>query len=165
MAAVADAPPIVHPKLAEASFGAAIRPLLDEPSLYASQGIRLLRYDYPILDVDLTWEARGVTLMLRVVARDFNYRPIRGWWIKPDGNALEAGVGLMPAGRGFHANGRADGQLGGWFCYPGWSEWHDHNGHHKERSWASLRSDRAFAPLALIVQLHSNLKDLEVKTA
>lgn len=162
---MAEAPPIVHPRLASASFGCAIQPLLDDPALYERQGIRLLRYDYPILDVELTWERRGVRLMLRVVGKDFNYRPIQGWWVKPDGSPLAAGASLMPTGRGFHAGSRPDGQPGGWFCYPGWSEWHDHNGHHKEKTWASLRNDAACAPLALIVQLHSNLKDPEVNVS
>ena len=165
MVAVAEAPPIVYPRLASASFGRAISPLLGDPELYESQGIRLLRYDYPILDVELTWERRETTLILRVLATDFNYRPIKGWWIKSDGSPLVSGSSLVPAGRGFHASSRPDGQPGGWFCYPGWSEWHDHNGHHREKSWASLRSDPACAPLALIAQLHSNLRDPEVNVS
>lgn len=165
MVASPDAAPIVNPKLAAAGFGRAIRPLLEDPQLYARQGVRLLDYHFPMLDLELTWERRGQLLHLRIDATDFNYRPIKGWWIGLDGLAVPRGQGLLPAGKGFHTGSRADGRPGGWFCFAGWSEWHDHNGHHSEKSWASLRTDPSSAPLALIMQLHASLQHHEVTIA
>jgi hypothetical protein len=159
---VADLPPIVHPKLAQASFGRAIRPLLDSPDLYAPLGVRLIQYHYPLLDCELQWQAQSRALLLRVNGTDFNYRPIGGQWIEPDGSALVAGANRAPSGYGFHPGGRPDGQPGGWFCFPGWAEWHNHNGHHRERAWASLRHDPAYAPLALILQLQTDLNKKDV---
>lgn len=165
MAAPTESAPIVNPKLAAASFERAIRSLLEDPALYARQGVRLLEYRYPVLDLELTWERRAQVLRLRVDASDFNYRPIKGWWIGADGSAVVGGQGLLPSGKGFHTASRADGRPGAWFCFPGWSEWHDHNGHHREKTWASLRIDPSFAPLALIMQLHSSLQHTEVTVA
>lgn len=165
MVAPADPVPIVNPKLAAAGFGRAIRPLLDDPELYARQGVRLLEYHFPLLDLELTWERCRQLLHLRIDATDFNYRPIKGWWIDAAGHAVVRGQGLLPTNRGFHAEGRVDGRPGGWFCFAGWSEWHDHSGHYRERTWSSLRADPSCAPLALVMQLHSSLQHTEVMPA
>lgn len=162
MVAVASLPPIVHPKLAQASFDRAIQPLLESPALYEPLGVRLVNYQYPLLDCELHWHVQSRALLLRVDGTDFNYRPIGGSWIEQDGSPMVAGASRVPSGHGFHAAGRPDGKLGGWFCFVGWSEWHNHNGHHRERSWASLRREPEYAPLAMILQLQTDLNHKDV---
>lgn len=149
--------PIVHPKLAQASFGASIRALLETPESFRRAGVQLVNYRFPFLDVDLDWHQQSRWIRLRVFAQDFNYRPIGGWWIDANGNPLVRGSRQVPANSGFHTGNRPDGQPGCWLCFPGWAEWHDHNGHHKELSWAGLRADSSKTPLALIQQLVSDL--------
>ena len=84
---------IVNPKLAAASFGKAIQPLLTGQERYAQLGVRLVAYAFPFLDVDLDWHAHGRTIRLRVDGADYPYRPVGG------GSIHQAGVCYSAKGR------------------------------------------------------------------
>lgn len=154
---------IVHPKLAQASFGQAIAPLIAQPEVYANAGIRLVAYAFPILDVELDWYRRGRKLLLRIDGTNYRYRPISGWWIDVDGTPLLQGSQRVPAGEGFHIQ-RERAQPGCWFCFRGWREYHDHSSH-QDVSWAAIRYDPRYSVLQLMQQLHSDLNRQEVQLA
>ena len=143
---------IVHPKLAQASFDRAIRPLLTCTDQYGQLGIHLRSCSYPFLDVDLDWRAHGRVVKLRVDGTDYPYRPVSGYWIDAHGARLLPGEGRVPSGAGLHV-GALDGTAGTWFCFKGWREYHDHPSH-QDRSWASLRREGKYAIPQLIQELH-----------
>lgn len=153
-------PAIVHPQLAKASFGRAIQPLLTGARNYELLGIKLLNFSYPYLDVEIDWRVRGAPVRLRVDGTDFPYRPISGWWIDNDGQKLQAGSGRVPEGYGFHTSNQYGGP-GCWFCFRGWREYHDHTSH-QDTSWASIRDDKRYSVLQLILQLHKDLNQTGV---
>lgn len=148
-------PPIVHPQLAKASFGRAIQPLLSGVEKYERLGIKLLNFSYPYLDVEVEWRVKSASIRMRVDGTDFPYRPISGWWIDNDGQKLQVGSGRVPEGNGFHTSYER-GELGCWFCFRGWREYHDHTSH-QDASWASIRDDKRYAVLQLVLQLHKDL--------
>lgn len=148
---------IVHPKLAEASFERAIRPLLEKPDVFKSIGVALRGYAFPFLDVGLFWKRPNLQMGLRVDGSNYSYRPIHGWWIDDQGNPLVHPCSpRLPQGHGFQPQGRPDGQPGPWLCFAGWRDYHDHSSH-QDRSWAFLRGKKEFSVLSVIQQLHSEL--------
>ncbi|TDP72994.1 hypothetical protein [Roseateles toxinivorans] len=147
---------IVNPKLAAASFGKAIQPLLTGRERYAMLGVRLVAYAFPFLDVELDWSAHGRTIRLRVDGTDYPYRPVGGWWIDASGERLMPGQQAVPASNGFHLNKQDGTTPAPWFCFMGWREYHDHQGH-QEVSWASIRNVPRYSVLQLIVQLQREL--------
>jgi hypothetical protein len=149
---------IVHPKLAQASFERAIRPLLTGADKYERLGITLIDFSYPHLDVELRWHAMQASVRLRIEAVDFPYRPVSGWWIDEGGAPLTQGRLRVPTGNGFHpeANGKC------WFCFKGWREYHDHPSH-QDVSWASLRDEPRYSVLQLISQLHTDMNSQGVQ--
>jgi len=140
--------PIVHPELAKASFGLAVEPLLTHGPLFAKEGIRFVRYDFPLLDLELTWTTRGQRIRLRVDGTDFPYRPVDGWWIDEDGRRLSTGI---PIGAGFHTS-NPDGTPRSWFCWLGWAGFHDHPSH-QDTSWAAIRNDKDYRVVPLLQRL------------
>lgn len=146
---------IVHPKLAEASFVRAIRPLLTSPGNYEKAGVRLVAFSFPYLDVELDWYRQGTNLRLRVDGTDFPYRPVCGWWIDINGAPLLQGTQQVPAGAGFHTSDQ-DGKPSCWFCFRGWGEYHNHSSH-QDISWASIRREPRYSVLQLITQLAHDL--------
>ncbi len=147
---------IVTPKLAAASFGKAIQPLLTGQERYAQLGVRLVAYAFPFLDVDLDWHAHGRTIRLRVDGADYPYRPVGGWWIDSAGGRLLLGQGPLPSGNGFHLQTQDGTKPAPWFCFTGWREYHDHHGH-QDVPWATIRSVPRYAVLQLILQLQREL--------
>lgn len=154
---------IVHPKLAAASFEKAIQPLLTGRDQYATHGLRLVAYSFPFLDVDLDWHSHGRVIRLRVDGTDFPYRPVGGWWISTAGERLMPGSQTVPQGMGFHPT-KQDGQPGPWFCFLGWREYHDHQGH-QDISWASIRNEPRYTVLQLLLQLQRELNKTGVMLA
>lgn len=148
---------IVHPKLAKACFEKSIQPLLDSPDKYEMVGIKLLSFSYPYLDVELNWHAIGNNINLRLDGSDYPYRPVSGYWIHADGTPLYRGTGLVPEGGGFHTLWHDQSQKC-WFCFKGWSEYHNHVSH-QDISWASIRQDSRFSVLQLIMQLTKDLNN------
>lgn len=146
---------IFHPKLAAASFGQSIGPLLMGREQFAAHGIHLVNYVFPHLDVELDWHAQQRSILLRVDGTDYPYRPVGGWWITPNGERMQPGNAMVPQGNGLHPS-REDGRPWPWFCFRGWREYHDHTSH-QDASWASLRQDTRYAVLQLITQLQREL--------
>lgn len=146
---------IVHPKLAEASFGRVIQPLLNAPCKFEKLGVRLVAFLFPYLDVDLDWRRQNTQVRLRVDGTDFPYRPIGGWWVDANGTPLLSGSHQVPSGRGFHVVNQ-DNQPNCWFCFRGWREYHNHSSH-QDLSWASIRRDQRYSVLQLVMQLATDL--------
>lgn len=140
--------PIVHPELAQASFDLAIAPLLNHGALFANEGLRLFRYEFPYLDLELAWAAQQRSLLLRVDGTNFAYRPIDGWWIDAQGERLATGI---PEGAGFHVR-TVEGAARAWFCWLGWAGFHDHPGH-QDTSWAAIRQDKTYRVVPLLQRL------------
>lgn len=159
-----NAAAIVNPNLASASFGKAIRPLLTGQERFALLGVRLASYSFPFLDVDLDWPAHGRTIRLRVDGTDFPYRPVGGWWINSSGERLLPGHQAVPLNNGFHANKQDGTTPAPWFCFPGWREYHDHQGH-QDTPWPCIRTVSRYAVLQLIVQLQRELNKTGVLLA
>lgn len=155
---------IVNPKLAAASFGTAIQPLLTGQERYAQFGVRLVAYSFPFLDVDLDWYAHGRTIRLRVDGTDYPYRPVGGWWIDSSGARQLPGHALLPAGNGFHLQTQDGTTPAPWFCFAGWREYHDHHGH-QDVPWATIRNVPRYAVLQLILQLQRELNKTGVTLA
>jgi len=146
---------IVHPKLAQACFENAIRPLLTTPEVFEKLGIKLLSFSFPFLDLQLDWHATNKSILLRVDGTDFPYRPVGGWWIDLQGNVLLPGGSGVPNSLGFHVPNPPH-RPNCWFCFLGWREYHDHPSH-QDRSWASLRTDPRYSVLQLVLQLQRDL--------
>lgn len=155
--------PIVHPRLAQACFEAAIAPMRRNPQDYAKLGVKLVRYGFPYLDIELDWHRFQSTLHMRVEATNYCYRPIRGWWINASGDTLLPGQGVMPINAGFHPS-RADGTPGGWFCFAGWQDYHNHSSH-QDLAWAAIRNDPGFSVPALIMRIHNEVNSEQVQRA
>lgn len=155
---------IVNPKLAAASFGKAIQPLLTGRERFALLGVCLVSYSFPFLDMDLDWPAHGRTIRLRVDGTDYPYRPVGGWWIDRSGARLLPGHQAVPANSGFHVNKQDGTTPAPWFCFAGWREYHDHQSH-QEVPWACIRTVPRYAVLQLILQLQRELNKPGVSLA
>lgn len=153
-------PPIVHPELAKASFDLAVEPLLTHGPLFAKEGIRLVHYEFPSLDLELTWKASGHPIRLRVDGTDFPYRPIDGWWTDENGGRLATRI---PCGAGFHI-ADPDGTSRAWFCWLGWAGFHDHQSH-QDTSWATIRNDKDYRVIPLLQRLVRALNEPGVQIA
>jgi len=147
---------IVDPHLSQARFDRDVAPLRRDGSSYAKTGLKMLDIAFPCLDVALQWITIGREIVVHVQADDYDYRPVRGWWIDASGDPLCIGMSGIPVGCGFQANANPYGEQKAWFCFPGWREYHDHPGH-QDRPWPSLRHDRQYGILGLLMQLKADL--------
>ena len=154
---------VVHPELAAASFERAIQPLLDDPEQFGKFGVRLVGFNFPYLDIDLDWRALGRLIRLRVDGTDYPYRPVEGWWIDASGQRLVAGAQQVPTNNGFHTQDQR-GRNECWLCFLGWRSYHDYSTH-QQTSWASIRRDRRYSVLQLVMQLVQELNTTGVKLA
>jgi hypothetical protein len=154
----------MDPELSKRRFHRSVRPLVETPDIYRAAGLRLVEASYPMLTVALTWHRQNSEILLRVDASDWDYRPPRGWWLDADGNVLQPGSGLLPSGPGFQQGSDPYGDNRPWFCFRGWSEYHDHTSHAAE-NWAAYRGKGGFGLLGLIAQLHTDLNRAEVTAA
>jgi len=155
MAAAAESM-IVYPELARARFESDLERLLTAPDILAKVGRRIVRCSYPVLEVELDWLATGAPIILHVEAIDYDYRPVRGWWVDTLGQPIVGGARLVPVNNGFQQNPNPYNEPRAWFCFRGWREYHDHQSH-QELSWASLRREEQYRLPGLIAQLHSDL--------
>ena len=147
---------IVNPTLSRRRFERDIRALLESADRYRSTGKTLVRYAYPILVVDLQWEFHQRAIRLCVQADDYDYLPLRGWWIDDSDAPLLAGSQRIPNSPGFGQNPNPYGEAKTWFCFRGWRDFHDHTGH-QDVPWISIRHLPEYRALAVIAQLHSDL--------
>lgn len=147
---------IVNPILSRRWFERDIQTLLDNPVKYRPTGKQLVNYEYPILIVDMQWDYLQQDIRLCIQADDYNYAPMRGWWVDEAGAPLLAGSQRVPNQHGFAANPNPYNEAKSWFCFRGWREFHDHPSH-QNVPWASIRHLPEYRALALIAQLHSDL--------
>jgi len=145
----------VHPNLARKALELSIAPLFSSHEVFRAIGIELLEYQFPEVDLLLTWPLHNCELRLRVDASNYSYRPIDGWWIGEDSCPLPSGAGRVPQGNGFHTQ-RLNGDVRSWFCFPGWQEYHNHPSH-QDISWASIRNQPQYCVSALISNLRVDL--------
>lgn len=155
---------IVHPRLAQGRFEKEIHTLLESPAIFEGAGIRLIRYQFPVLIVAIQWRAQSRWPKFRLDASDHNYRPLRGWWVGDDESPLLPGLNNLPGGLGFQTGSPPSGEQRSWLCFKGWWDWHNHSSH-QDTAWALLRSKPEFGALALLQQLHFNLNRPGVTTA
>jgi hypothetical protein len=147
---------ILDPTLARARFERDTRALGESPDNYAKIGIRVIRVEYPVLEVGLLWTAPKREIILHVDAEDYDYLPARGWWVDVAGSALQAGSGGVPNGGGFQTSGHPHDLPRTWFCFQGWREYHDHQSH-QTPTWASIRQSPQHRLPGVVVQLHADL--------
>ncbi|MBI2412877.1 MAG: hypothetical protein HYV24_06685 [Deltaproteobacteria bacterium] len=148
---------IVDKSLSKAKFEKETSSLVSNPEQYAKTGLRLLRIEFPILEVALWWRKHEREILLRVIAEDYNYLPIYGYWIDQNGSPLRKGSGRVPIDLGFHVEDSHPHNLQrSWFCFKGWREYHDHESH-QDIAWPSLRDNKQYRMMNLILQLLSDL--------
>lgn len=153
---------IVHPALARARFEEDAAPLLAAPDVFKRVGRRIVRCAFPVLEIELAWLAGNRPIILHINAADYDYRPVRGWWVDEASQPLLAGSGRIPVNNGFQVNPNPYGEPQAWFCFRGWREYHDHQSH-QDISWASLRRDERYRLPGLIAQLHSDLNQRDLR--
>lgn len=153
---------IAHPRLSRARFEDDIEPLVAAPEVFQRVGRRIVRCAFPVLEVELTWLAGNRPIILHIDATDYDYRPVRGWWVDEAGQPLVAGSRRIPVNYGFHSNPNPYDEPQAWFCFRGWREYHDHQSH-QHTSWASLRKEDRYRLPGLIAQLHSDLNHSDAK--
>lgn len=147
---------IVNPRLSRARFNREVEQLLAAPDSFASTGKKLVKCEFPTLDVELMWDAAGRSVILHIEAEDYNYLPVRGWWVDELGAPVLVGAQRIPSTRGFQVNPNPYGEPKAWFCFRGWREFHDHESH-QNVPWVSIRGRPEFQILGIIAQLHSDL--------
>ena len=99
MAGAAQTGPILDPQLAAARFLRDVRPLEEHRLAFEAAGVRLLRLEYPVIEVALLWKAKNSEVILHVEAPDYDYLPPMAWWIDASGAPLREGRGLVPSGQ------------------------------------------------------------------
>lgn len=147
---------IVDKLLAKTWFDRESQPMLENNIAFKNIGISVVKIEFPIIDVGLWWRLTGSEILLRVLADDYHYLPVQGWWINQTGVPLLSGSGQVPSGGGFQVSGHPSGKNRTWFCFPGWREYHDHPGH-QSPTWVSIRSQRQYRIPGIIVQLLTDL--------
>ncbi len=154
---------ILDKTLAKAWFARETMPLFLSADHYFKAGVKVITVEFPIVEVGLLWKALDREIWLRIEAPDYNYIPIRGYWIDENRNPLLKGRGIIPFQLGFQTeDGHPYGLRRTWFCFPGWREYHDHQGH-QNVPWASIRHNSQYTIPALIMQLNSDLNRAGVK--
>ena len=137
-------------------------PLLNNAEIFREIGIRVIRIDFPQIDVALWWRKMQREVILRVEAQEYDYLPVCGWWVDNDGVPLLKGVLQVPCGIGFQCqDGHPYGFQRAWFCFQGWREYHDHSGH-QNRPWSSIMLEPQYRISGLIQQLNTDLNRSEV---
>lgn len=153
---------IVDKRLSKAWFDRETMPLLQSSDHYFKAGVKVITVEFPIVEVSLWWKRLGHEIRLRIETPDYNYLPVRGYWVDDNGTPLLKGRGLIPTGLGFQTeDSHPHGVRRVWFCFRGWREYHDHQSH-QNVPWASIRQNAQYCIPALILQLNSDLNRAEV---
>ncbi|MDA4110951.1 MAG: hypothetical protein OK439_00320 [Thaumarchaeota archaeon] len=134
-----------------------------EPERFQSLGIRLVKAEFPMLIVGLSWKLKNNEILLHVQSDNYNYLAPRGWWVDSKDQPLLKGQNVIPNGGGFQLNPNIYKEEKSWFCFPGWREYHDHQSHYSI-SWAALRAS-GFNIIGLITQLQSDLNKSGVQSS
>lgn len=101
----------------------------------------------------LHWEKQNKEILLHVHADNYDYLPIRGWWVDENDVPLAEGQ-QIPHGGGFQIQANPYGENRSWMCFRGWREYHDHESH-QDVSWSSVRSECGL--LSTLLQLKTDL--------
>lgn len=152
---------IVDKMLAKARFDKDSLSLLTSAANYKEVGVRIIKVDFPIIEVALWWHFLNREILLRIIAEDYDYLPVAGYWIDETGTIIVKGKGLIPHGYGFQTeDGHPHDLQRAWFCFRGWREYHDHPGH-QDVSWSYIRQHAQYRIPGIILQLHSVLNSIE----
>lgn len=143
---------IVDPDLSRLWLRRDIEPMKRDPGAYQRLGIRLRSVDFPVLIVEMRWG--GEKILLHVEADDYDYRPVRGWWVDEDDRPLPRG--RVPVGNGFQQAPNPYGQEASWLCFEGWREYHDHQSHQGAPRHAVRGAEKHRLP-GILVQLQSDI--------
>lgn len=137
-------------------------PLLNNPEIFQEIGIRVIRIEFPQIDVALWWRKMQREVILRVEALEYDYLPVSGWWIDANGVPLLKDKQQVPHGMGFQCeDGHPHVFQKAWFCFQGWREYHDHSGH-QNIPWSSIMLEPEYRISGLIQQLNTDLNRSEV---
>ena len=150
---------IVDPSLSKMWFDRGTAPLVERPGTYAGAGIRVVECSFPVLVVGVSHKSTGREFLLRVLADDYNYLPPSGWWIDENGAPLPAD--RVPCGDGFQPPPNPYREDKSWLCFPGWREYHDHQGH-QNNPWGPLRDKKEYRISATIMQIGHDLNNGKV---
>lgn len=153
---------ITDSKLSNDRFERDIVPLLNNAEMFQAIGMKVIRIDFPQIDVALWWRKMQREIILRVEAREYDYLPVSGWWIDANGVPLLKGKQQVPCGMGFQSeDGHPHELQKAWFCFQGWREYHDHSGH-QNTPWSSIMLEPTYRISGLIQQLNTELNKSEV---
>lgn len=154
---------IVDERLSKAKFERDSAPLLQSPESYSAVGIRVIRVEFPVIEVGIFWKKMQCEITLHIEADEYDYLPVRGWWIDENGKSLRKGGGFIPRNIGFQTeDGHPSKHIQSWFCFRGWREYHDHESH-QDIPWASIRHNPQYRLPGIIIQLSTDLNRPEVQ--
>ena len=120
--------------------------------------MRLVKIDFPTLIVGLRWQEQNKEILLHVQADNYDYMPIRGWWVDKDDVPLEE---QLPREKGFQIYPNPYGEKKSWLCFQGWREYHDHPCH-QNVSWSSIKNKREYRLPGIIQKLLIDLNSTGV---
>lgn len=153
---------ITDSKLSNDRFERDMVPLLNNAEMFQAIGMKVIRINFPQIDVALWWRKMQSEIILRVEAREYDYLPVSGWWIDANGVPLLKGKQQVPYGMGFQSeDGHPHELQKAWFCFQGWREYHDHSGH-QNTPWSSIMLEPKYRISGLIQQLNTELNRSEV---
>ena len=143
---------IVDPTLSEHRFEKDILYLKENSNECARFGIKYIKYSYPYLTVEFKWKGN---IRLCICAHNYNYKPVSGFWVDNDDKPLHPKK--IPHGRGFQS--RRSNFNGGWLCYPGWLEYHQHRDHIGD-VWNNYRNKQEYRIMGLLHNINTELKKI-----
>ena len=103
----------------------------------------------------IDWRAQNKEILLHVHADNYDYLPMRGWWVDENDSALTQGQ-QIPSGGGFQIGSNPYGENRSWLCFLGWREYHDHESH-QNPSWSSIRHKGEYGLLSILLQLKTDI--------
>jgi hypothetical protein len=129
--------------------------LRTKATIFGSAGLKPIKIDYPILLIALMWKIQNKEIWLHIEADNYDYQPVRGWWVNEKDEPLRQGGGI-PSGNGFQVTSNPYNEDRSWFCFRGWREYHDHPSH-QDIAWASIRNQSEYRLPGIISKLFADL--------
>lgn len=145
-------------------FDRDVESLRSRPQSFEAVGIRPVALEFPVLILALLWRAQDREFFLHVEADNYDYLPVRGWWVDEHDVPLRRGSGKIPTGNGLQASTTPYAEDRSWFCFRGWREYHDHQSH-QDVPWPSIRDQKRYRIPGIIIQLHSDLNGSGISLA
>ena len=128
---------------------------------FESIGIRLVKNEFPVIVLGVFWRAQNKEILLHIQADNYDYLPIRGWWVDEDDKPLRQGE-KIPHGGGFQINRTPYKEDKSWLCFSGWREYHDHP-LHQDISWNSIKDKDEYRFPGIIQKLLTDLNSAGVR--